>query len=284
MGEKLYRPKLKSDEHLLHSKDNPKNVRGISRDANNKHPDIPEWEEVDVDDLDSQSYETGPGQAQPRQEESAHLTPEQEEMARILGEALAQVIITEGNLLFHNVIAPWWKNKAWPLIKKQGSRFKRRRVSKKTSKTTEAVSVQKINQRRQTSQPVEQVLLQMDDAFEMSPEEARQHVMQMYYHLLGLANEIQIISKTRIHQESNADEATLQQRQQELEQVLVAQLSSSLDNLLADQSLHLDIETSREIYAATGGGIRIEGDYIPVQPDRIGESLKKISNEDYHVQ
>ena len=47
MGEKLYRPILDDGEELLHSKDNPERVRGLTRDENN-NPGINEWEEVDI--------------------------------------------------------------------------------------------------------------------------------------------------------------------------------------------------------------------------------------------
>lgn len=49
MKEKLYRPIINSDEHLVRSKDNPTRVRGVSLDKDNKNIDIPELEEVDID-------------------------------------------------------------------------------------------------------------------------------------------------------------------------------------------------------------------------------------------
>lgn len=51
MGEKIYKPILEDGEHLLRSTDNPDYFRGLSRDENNKNPNIPEWEEYDSDDL-----------------------------------------------------------------------------------------------------------------------------------------------------------------------------------------------------------------------------------------
>ena len=51
MGEKLYRPIIKDGDHLVRSSKNPNRVRGQSRDADNKNPDIVEWEEVDEDDV-----------------------------------------------------------------------------------------------------------------------------------------------------------------------------------------------------------------------------------------
>lgn len=49
-NEKYYRPILDEDEHLLDSTKTQGRVRGLSRDSNNENPDIPEWEEVEIDD------------------------------------------------------------------------------------------------------------------------------------------------------------------------------------------------------------------------------------------
>lgn len=52
MGEKVYR--LVGEEeghHLLRSRDNPDYFRGLTRDENNQNPNIPEWEELDLDGL-----------------------------------------------------------------------------------------------------------------------------------------------------------------------------------------------------------------------------------------
>lgn len=50
MSEKHYRPIIKDGDHLVQSKKNSNRVIGQTRDAENKNPDIIEWEEVeDVD-------------------------------------------------------------------------------------------------------------------------------------------------------------------------------------------------------------------------------------------
>lgn len=51
MGEKVYKPILNPNQRLVRSTKNPNRYRGLSRDENNENPDIPEWEEVDIDDL-----------------------------------------------------------------------------------------------------------------------------------------------------------------------------------------------------------------------------------------
>ena len=74
MGEKLYRPILKDGDHLVQSTKNPDRVRGQSRDANNKNPDLIEWEPVEVDE--QPDYEPIP-----YEERQVQLTPEEERLA-----------------------------------------------------------------------------------------------------------------------------------------------------------------------------------------------------------
>ena len=51
MGEKVYKPIMNTGDHLVQSKDNPDRVRGLTLDMNNQNPGIPEWEELDLEDL-----------------------------------------------------------------------------------------------------------------------------------------------------------------------------------------------------------------------------------------
>ena len=54
MGEKHYRPIIKDGDHLVQSKKNSNRVIGQTRNAENKNPDIIEWEEVEDTDYDAQ--------------------------------------------------------------------------------------------------------------------------------------------------------------------------------------------------------------------------------------
>lgn len=126
MGEKVYKPIVKDGDHLIRSKDNPDRVRGLTRDENNRNPDIPEWEEYDIDDLRSNDYVS-----YPYEERHVQLSPEQEEFAQKIGEALGAVIVAGGILLFSEVLSPWWKNTAWPWVKEKG-----RTTARATSRCT----------------------------------------------------------------------------------------------------------------------------------------------------
>ena len=101
MGKKVYRPKTKDGHHLVRSKENPDRVRGLSFDENNKNPDIPEWEEVDVDDLTDSSSDDQ--QEAPVQEIWSKLA-----IAAFCGAAAWEKIIKP---LWNNALHPWIENK-----------------------------------------------------------------------------------------------------------------------------------------------------------------------------
>lgn len=111
MGEKLYWPILDDGDHLVRSKENEGRVRVVSQDANNKTTDIVEWEEVDIDDYSSDSTNDD------YVPERVELTPEQQEMAEMVGAALAVAVIYGAGKLHEHVIKLWWHNSAMPWLK-----------------------------------------------------------------------------------------------------------------------------------------------------------------------
>ena len=278
MGEKVYKPIVKEGDHLIHSKDNPDRVRGLTRDENNQNPDIIEWEEYDVEDLRSDDYEPDP-----YEERRVQLTPEQEEFAQQVGEALGAAIVAGGILLFREVISPWWKNTAWPWIKGKGRSIKDTVSGKKEQKSTKAIKAKKTKETVPDRRFAE-VSSQIDKAFEqlyfdLDEEEAKAHMMRLVYHMLGVVNEIRMISHARIRKDCESEELCLE-RQKEAEKFLSEKVALGLDQLLSNESLRLDLTTSRELFSLTGGGVRLNGEYVPVQATKIDEALKAISISD----
>lgn len=277
MGKKVYTPIVKEGAHLLHSTENPNRVRGLTRDSNN-NPDIIEWEEYDLDDLISDNCDSYPSE-----EQHAQLTPEQKEFAQQIGEALGAAIVAGGILLFREVIYPWWTNTARPWIKEQGNSIKSKVIGKKNLESADAVKHGIVLDKQFV-----EVSSQIDGAFEqcyfdMSEDEANEHILQLVYHMLGVANEIRIISNIRICKDCKSKEQRIT-RQKEAEKFLSEKVSTELDQLLSNKSLRLDLDTARELFSLTGGGVRLNGEYVPVQPIKIDEALRNIStsrHEDY---
>lgn len=271
MGEKVYKPIVKDGDHLIRSKDNPDRVRGLTRDENNQNPDIIEWEEYDVDDLASDDYSP-----YPYEERQTQLTPEQEEFAQQIGAALGAAIVTGGTILFQEVVSPWWKNTAWPWVKKKSCSIKNAVSRNKQKTTTTAKTV--IRKQTESDRRLTEVSTQIDKAFEqfyfeMDEDEAKAHMMKLVYHMLGVANEIRIISNARIKKDCESEELCIE-RQKEAEKFLSEKVAAGLNQLLSNENLRLDLNTSRELFALTGGGVRLNGEYAPVQAIKIDEALK----------
>ena len=109
----------------------------------------------------------------------------------------------------------------------------------------------------------------------MDEEEAKAHMMRLVYHMLGVVNEIRIISNARIRKDCESEGLCIE-RQKEAEKFLSEKLAVGLDQLLSNESLKLDLNTSRELFSLTGGGVRLNGEYVPVQAVKIDEALKAI--------
>ena len=100
-------------------------------------------------------------------------------------------------------------------------------------------------------------------------------MVRLVYHVLGVVNVIRIISNTRIRKDCKSEELCIEQ-QKKVEKFLSEKVAAVLDQLLSNGNLHLDLNTSRELFSLTGGGVWLNGEYVPVQAIKIDEALKAI--------
>lgn len=275
MGEKLYRPILKDGDHLVQSTKNPDRVRGQSRDANNKNPDLIEWEPVEVEE--QSDYEPIP-----YEERQVQLTPEEERLAREIGEALAAGTVW----LIGNVVVPWWKKSAWPWVK---GKFRDTVSIIKGETKIKAAQIVIEDKKQAEKKPVNasqlsSVSSQIDSAFEqfqfdMDENEAKEHMLKIVFHLLEIANEIRIMSNSQIKRECESEEQYLE-RVKASESYLTERVASNIDKLLSDDKLCIDVKTSKELFGLMGGGIRINGEYVPVELTKVHEAILA---QDYEI-
>lgn len=275
MGEKLYRPILKDGDHLVQSTKNPDRVRGQSRDANNKNPDLIEWEPVEVEE--QPDYEPIPFE-----ERQVQLTPEEERLAREIGEALAAGTVW----LIGNVVVPWWKKSAWPWVK---GKFRDTVSIIKGEPKIKAAQIVTEDKKQAEKKPVNasqlsSVSSQIDSAFEqfqfdMDENEAKEHMLKIVFHLLEIANEIRIMSNSQIKRECESEEQYLE-RVKASESYLTERVASNIDKLLSDDKLCIDVKTSKELFGLMGGGIRINGEYVPVELTKVHEAIRA---QDYEI-
>ena len=282
MSKKVYRPILKEGDHLLKSKENPDRVRGLARDENNQNPDIIEWEEVDVDDLnDDSDYDYDYDDEDSYEDYEFQLSPEQEELLLTLGWVLAEAAIEGSKRLYRNVIKPWWRTNAKPWLKRR--LHHRKNAGRKSNNHIKSTETQfEINDQAETDYGLIEVSSQIDMLFdqlfvEMDEEEMKEHMLRLVYHMLGVVNEIRLISNARIKKECETEELCVE-KQREVEKYLITKVSDSLNHLLSDKNLKLDINTSKQLFQLTGGGIYINDEYAPVQEVKIEEALKSFKD------
>lgn len=276
MGEKLYRPILKDGDHLVKSKENEGRVRGISQDVNNKTTDIIEWEEVEIENQTC-NYE----------DESQHieLTPEQQQIAEMIGTAIAAGIIYGAGKFNEHIIQPWWHNSVQPWVNRKMSDVKQIFFDK--TKVSKIVEEKMSNQ---TSMLVDveinaQIDIMIDQAFDsikfdMSTEEAKKHIINLIYHILGIAYEIKILSNSRIADQFE-DESMRLENQVKVEKFLAEKVANNINHLLSDESLQIDVSSSKQLSSLLGGGIRINQDYIPVETEKIRLAIDGYKTKEY---
>ena len=274
MGEKVYRPILKEGDHLVRSKDNESRVRGVSQDENNKTTDIVEWEEVAIDEP---QYEYPIEQYE---QERVELTPEQQQLAQAVGEAIAAAAIYDMVQLHEHVVSPWWYSKAKPWIKGKWVDAKNF-VSGKT-KVQAIIEKKEKNETGIQLSGDTQIDEMLDAEFEsvqlnMTPDEAKEHMMKLIYHMLGTAYEIKILSNARIV-EHIEDETTQIEKKKEAERLLAEKVSNNINKLLSDDTLMLDVNTSKQLFGLLGGGIRISGEYVPVELEKVNTAIESMKN------
>ena len=271
MGKKLYRPIVEDGDHLVKSKKNKNRVRGVSQDSNNKTTNIVEWEEVEIEEHDDY--------CEPQKEA---LTPEQQMIVEALAEVMTNLVITGAKAINDKIVQPWWKGTAKPWIK-----VKVKDVKRIVSGKTKAEEI--LEQNEYTNTMVLKEDIQIDEYisegfekiyFDMSSEEAKNHIMKLIYYILGIAYEIKILSNARIINQAKNEENRIE-TQEKFENMLVQKTSDCINGLLSDDKLVLRVSESKQLFNLLGGGVRFNNEYVPVDLDKVGiaiESMKPNKN------
>lgn len=130
----------------------------------------------------------------------------------------------------------------------------------------------------------ENISEQIDSVFkkiylDLNEDEMREHMMRLIFHMLGTANEIRLLSNAQISKNDIPKEIQVEQ-EKEIEKFLASKVSDNLNEILSKESLYLDMETSKKIFDLTGGGVRRNDEYLPVEISKIEEVLKSVPLEE----
>lgn len=267
MGEKLYRPIINDGDHLVRSKDNEDRVRGVSQDENNRTTDIVEWEEVNIEDSTPES-----------ELESSSFNLQQ----RIEYLAAGAAFVYAGKKLYDNVLKPWWVNKATPWIQDKIEKISDKQPSQSIEdKTVESISVE--NSTELMNELDTQISEQLDQdfdniQFDMNSDEAWQHGIRLIYHVFAAAYEIKVLSNTRIVDQIEDEEAKIE-NQARAEKLLAEKVSIKINDLLSGDNLNLSLSDQQQIFNLLGGGIKRNGEYVPVEPSKVSEAIDSIEQE-----
>ena len=60
---------------------------------------------------------------------------------------------------------------------------------------------------------------------------------------------------------------------------MAAKVASSINELLSNKQLALDSPQSNQIFNLLGGGIRIEGEYVPVDLNKVYVALNSLPSD-----
>lgn len=292
MDEKFYRPIIGEGDHLVSSRDNPDRVRGLTRDENNKNPNIPEWEEVNMDELMSEtlstykntynySYRSNDDYDDDEEEDQYQLTPEQEELAQFIGAIIMSAIIVGAESVYRNHFRPWYHNKVLPWIQAKREKSGEKKKMKRLKEDAETIVESEENSLFNTQ--LEDIFSGFDRQyeqlrFEMDEKEAVEHLMKLIYHMLGVINEIRILSNSVIQEKCGLDLDPIE-AQKTADIFWAEAVAGQLDKWLNDSRIKLDLDTSRELFNKTGGGVFLNGEYAPVQVEQVELLMQSIAAE-----
>ena len=260
-------------------------LEGLPRIKKNKNTDIVEWEEVDLDDFiygyaNSQSGYSEPEYSEP---EPRELSPAEQELMNAISTLLVKVVEVGVAELHEHVIKPWWNQRGEPWVKNKIDLVRKKFKKKKREDSTvrnNKTDLKQDNVEVVSVSPVEKNSIIFDEKIfsEMSTEEVQEHLLKLIYYILGTAYEIKIISNTKIKNETpNQDEYI--EKKELAEKILVAKVASSINELLSNKQLALDSPQSNQIFNLLGGGIRIEGEYVPVDLNKVYVALNSLPSD-----
>lgn len=91
--------------------------------------------------------------------------------------------------------------------------------------------------------------------------------------------EIKILSNTRIVDQIE-DEKTRLENQSKAENILAEKVANNINELLSDDKLLLDVSTSKQLFILLDGGVRLNGEYVPVELDKVNEAINSMKKDD----
>ena len=242
MGEILYRPVINDGEHLLHSKSNPNNVKGLTRDSDNKNPNINDWEPVEVIDerehleyeLKKLVHEEKMAVAQKKQSTADAVTSLLNLMNSVItfvaeNPEVLEAVVLAGKRVEQGIISA--KNRLVTVIQEKNKDSLPKAIHNHIKTSDNSVSVKKereINSSINYDYKIERENMSMEDAREL---------------ILGVLLDY-ISMKKKLNRLSNANVNNVERQELKMEDVVV-----QLDAIIKEYPALMDDSTSENILA-----------------------------------
>lgn len=255
----LYRVVKKKGTHLAESKDTPGAVRGtLLSDSNRQLAGQAEFIKVEDNNYDFYTSPTYDGMDKP-----AELTDEEREMAELLGEFAAALILALVTAAAPHV-KRWWQDKAAPGIKRKWREIK----DKKVSKRQRSKSVESENQVE-----VEETLLLIDRTYEeyqndMTSVEAQKELLDIFILTAITEAKIRRLSNSRVVNEKNPFEYI--EGKEIAEKLSSPQFVDSINEILQTNPVLLD-EKTPILSFVLGHTLIQDGEFVPIQNEAVRE-------------
>lgn len=226
-----------------------------------------EWVKVDESEFE---YDEPYDYQEPRMEKE--LSPEAQELAQLLGEAIAAGTMW----VLSEVVAPrvkfWWKEKAAPVMREMWNDVK----SKKIKRTRKGKPAQKPEISTTSKTVLEMVTQEFDEAYEkyvhdMTSEEAQRELMDIFILSVMLAAKIRKLSNARIIKDGGALGEYIE-GQDIIQKLSDPKYVASINQILENNPLLLE-EKSTTLSEILGHSIVLNCKYVPIDGNKLREIL-----------
>jgi hypothetical protein len=270
----LYEPILKKGTHLAPSKEIEGAVLGSELDdKTNKLQGQAKWREVEVSEFDYDDpyvYQ----ETQPEYE----LTPEEQAIAKMLGEAVAAGTIWVLDEVVIPKVKSVWQKRVLPSIKEQWHKFKVVKNSNKIKRHWFGKNAEVVKNSEIVSGLVTHDLDQAYEKYvhDMTSEEAQRELLDIFILSILLTAKIRKLSTARIVKNSSIPSEYI------YGQVIIQKLTStgylgSINQILENNPMLLE-EKSAILSELFGYSIVLNRQYIPIEVDQFKDVLYSTLN------
>ena len=177
---------------------------------------------------------------------------------------IAEVIVTSPP------VQRWWRDRVTPTLKRWFSR-RTRSTPERGPGVPLAISGSRPPAREAT---VDEFSREVDDAVSalgepMTSEEAQRRLAALLAAAAFIADQMRALSGARID-----DQGSLASLHRAIDQLSTEQVTNAVNRMLESDSTLLDERTSAAFLDVFGGGVTVEGVYVPLENRRVSEALR----------